>query len=209
GAAGGAAPRRAPLDHAHRACDRRQHRPDLRLGTDDHPARSLRLPDPQPRRPGRPGTAAPVRDRRSPARALRAARGRPARLPRVRGRAGRAGAEDPGVQRGPGVTGATCDPEVGEVTANLDGRVLEPLASPAGPAPRYCVTPEATFRGNDLDAAVAGVAAALADRGVVPGQRVMLAGSNTPDLLLTMLALMHLDASVVLFGERQPPESYR
>lgn len=61
----------------------------------------------------------------------------------------------------------------------------------------------------DLESQVLATAEALSRHGVTPGDRVLLAGGNTPGLVTALLALMHLDASVVLVDERQPPEAYR
>lgn len=80
-----------------------------------------------------------------------------------------------------------------------------------GPAParRFCTSGGVTLRGPELETAVLERARALADLGVKPADRVMLTGENTLDLVLTMVALMHLDASVVLFDQRQPAAAYQ
>ena len=71
------------------------------------------------------------------------------------------------------------------------------------------VTPSGTRGGRELDAAVRAAAEVLRRHGVGAGDRVLLAGGNSPELVIALLALMHLDATVVLFDEQQPPDAYR
>ncbi|MEV1046280.1 aldehyde dehydrogenase family protein [Streptomyces sp. NPDC049916] len=54
----------------------------------------------------------------------------------------------------------------------------------------------------DIICRLHGEVRSLAGRGIGPGSRVMLCGPNSPRWIVTLLALVHLDASVVLCDER-------
>lgn len=76
-----------------------------------------------------------------------------------------------------------------------------PAAPPVGAAPGLgpVLTPAACAP------AVAGLATALRARGVAAGDRVLLLGENGPGFVVGLLALVTLDASVVLADCRQTP----
>ncbi|WP_308282287.1 aldehyde dehydrogenase family protein [Streptomyces lichenis] len=54
-------------------------------------------------------------------------------------------------------------------------------------------------------ARVFGATELLARRGIGPGSRVMMSGANSPEWVVALLALIHLDASVVLADHRATP----
>jgi long-chain acyl-CoA synthetase len=56
------------------------------------------------------------------------------------------------------------------------------------------------IRRSEFNAAIAAFAAALADRGVRPGQRVALMSSNRPEFVVALYAVWRLGASVVLIS---------
>ncbi|MFI2242487.1 aldehyde dehydrogenase family protein [Streptomyces chrestomyceticus] len=58
---------------------------------------------------------------------------------------------------------------------------------------------------DDIAARLSGAAELLARRGIAPGSRVMMSGGNSPEWVVDLLALIHLDASVVLVDHRAAP----
>ncbi len=54
-------------------------------------------------------------------------------------------------------------------------------------------------------ARICGAAELLTRRGIEPGSRVMMSGANSPEWVIQLLALIHLDASVVLTDHRTAP----
>ncbi|MFF5566846.1 aldehyde dehydrogenase family protein [Streptomyces sp. NPDC012623] len=54
-------------------------------------------------------------------------------------------------------------------------------------------------------ARIFGATELLAGRGIKPGSRVMMSGANSPEWVVDLLALIHLDASVVLADHRATP----
>jgi len=74
------------------------------------------------------------------------------------------------------------------------------------PVFRRLISPEGHTWEND-EIAVRTVAATelLARRGIEPGSRVLLSGANSPEWVVHLLALIHLDASVVLADHRSTP----
>lgn len=74
------------------------------------------------------------------------------------------------------------------------------------PIIRRLISPEGRiWETAEIAARVFGAAELLAHRGVEPGSRVMLSGANSPELVVDLLALIHLDASVVLTDHRATP----
>ncbi|MEU6994906.1 aldehyde dehydrogenase family protein [Streptomyces sp. NPDC046465] len=58
---------------------------------------------------------------------------------------------------------------------------------------------------GEIEARVCGATELLARRGIAPGSRVMMSGVNSPEWVVDLLALIHLDASVVLVDHRATP----
>ncbi len=71
---------------------------------------------------------------------------------------------------------------------------------------RRLISPEGRiWETDDIVARVFGATELLAHRGVGPGSRVMLSGANSSEWVVDLLALIHLDASVVLTDHRATP----
>ncbi|MEU6123892.1 aldehyde dehydrogenase family protein [Streptomyces sp. NPDC047123] len=71
---------------------------------------------------------------------------------------------------------------------------------------RRLVSPEGrTWEADDITARISAAAERLARRGIGPGSRVMKSGGNSPEWVVELLALIHLDASVVLTDHRALP----
>lgn len=71
---------------------------------------------------------------------------------------------------------------------------------------RRLISPEGRIWNTDeIKARVFGAAELLARRGIGPGSRVMMSGANSPEWVVDLLALIHLDASVVLADHRATP----
>ncbi|WP_369272599.1 class I adenylate-forming enzyme family protein [Streptomyces sp. R11] len=64
---------------------------------------------------------------------------------------------------------------------------------------------ETALRGDALPQRVAGAARALRGHGVRPGDRVLVRGNNSLDYVVTLLALIHLDVSLVPVDHRTSP----
>ncbi|RLV04592.1 hypothetical protein CTZ27_11820 [Streptomyces griseocarneus] len=74
------------------------------------------------------------------------------------------------------------------------------------PVLRRLISPEGRiWEADEIAARVFGAAELLARRGVEPGSRVMMSGANSPEWVVDLLALIHLDASVVLADHRAAP----
>ncbi|MFD7507996.1 aldehyde dehydrogenase family protein [Streptomyces sp. NPDC059853] len=67
---------------------------------------------------------------------------------------------------------------------------------------RLLVPDGTTWETDQIITRVRSEADSLARRGIGPGSRVMLSGPNTPEWVVALLALAHLDASVVLCDHR-------
>ncbi|MEU7162637.1 AMP-binding protein, partial [Streptomyces chrestomyceticus] len=68
------------------------------------------------------------------------------------------------------------------------------------------VSPEGRiWETDDIAARLSGAVEVLARRGIGPGSRVMLSRANSPEWVVDLLALIHLDASVVLVDHRAAP----
>lgn len=75
------------------------------------------------------------------------------------------------------------------------------------PVSRSLVSPDGrSWEAGEITARVFGTAEILARRGVGPGSRVMMSGANSREWVVALLALVHLDASVVLADHRATPE---
>lgn len=61
----------------------------------------------------------------------------------------------------------------------------------------------------DVEERALRLAAVLGGKGVTAGDRVMLAAGNSGDFLVALLALMHLDASIVLADDRETDDERR
>ncbi|WP_438295958.1 aldehyde dehydrogenase family protein [Streptomyces sp. HUAS TT7] len=71
---------------------------------------------------------------------------------------------------------------------------------------RCLISPEGCIWDTDeIAARVFDTAELLARRGIEPGSRVMMSGANSPEWVVGLLALIHLDASVVLADHRASP----
>jgi long-chain acyl-CoA synthetase len=71
---------------------------------------------------------------------------------------------------------------------------------------RCLISPEGRIWDTDeIAARVFDTAGLLARRGIEPGSRVMMSGANSPEWVVHLLALIHLDASVVLTDHRATP----
>ncbi|WP_188273113.1 aldehyde dehydrogenase family protein [Streptomyces sp. CBMA152] len=74
------------------------------------------------------------------------------------------------------------------------------------PVVRRLISPEGRiWETGDIAARVFGCAELLVRRGIEPGSRVMVSGANSPEWVVVLLALIHLDASVVLADHRVTP----
>ncbi|MEV7602245.1 aldehyde dehydrogenase family protein [Kitasatospora sp. NPDC089797] len=74
------------------------------------------------------------------------------------------------------------------------------------PVSRSLVSPEGcNWEAGEITARVFDTAEILARRGIGPGARVMMSGANSPEWVVALLALVHLDASVVLADHRATP----
>ncbi|MGW1197393.1 aldehyde dehydrogenase family protein [Streptomyces sp. NPDC002536] len=74
------------------------------------------------------------------------------------------------------------------------------------PVFRRLVSPEGRiWETGEIVARILGAAELLARRGIEPGSRVMMSGANSPEWVVDLLALVHLDASVVLADHRATP----
>ncbi|KUL36035.1 hypothetical protein ADL22_26070 [Streptomyces sp. NRRL F-4489] len=76
-------------------------------------------------------------------------------------------------------------------------RLVDGAGAPADPAARLA--------GPALDRRVRAAAQALRDLGVRAGDRVLVQGDNSTAYVVTLLALMHLDTSLVPLDHRVPP----
>ncbi|WP_234363490.1 class I adenylate-forming enzyme family protein [Streptomyces sp. TN58] len=92
-------------------------------------------------------------------------------------------------------TGAPADPAVAAAPPG-------PVAGTPAPAPRLADA-AGTLTGAALTRRVLAAAAELRERGVAPGDRVLVKGDNCVDYVVALLALMHLDASLVPVDHRQ------
>ncbi|MFE3876289.1 aldehyde dehydrogenase family protein [Kitasatospora sp. NPDC059146] len=74
------------------------------------------------------------------------------------------------------------------------------------PISRRLISPEGRiWETEEILARVFGATELLAHRNVRPGSRVMMSGANSPEWVVVLLALVHLDASVVLADHRATP----
>ncbi|MGW7557325.1 class I adenylate-forming enzyme family protein [Streptomyces rimosus] len=80
--------------------------------------------------------------------------------------------------------------------------MTETMAPPV-PAPRLVGAAEGGLSGPDLTGRVLAAARVLRDRGICPGDRVLVKGDNCVDYVVALLALMHLDTSLVPVDHRQ------
>ncbi|MEU7581620.1 aldehyde dehydrogenase family protein [Streptomyces sp. NPDC041068] len=71
---------------------------------------------------------------------------------------------------------------------------------------RRLISPEGhIWETGEIASRVFGVVELLERRGIEPGSRVMMSGANSPEWVVNLLALIHLDASVVLADHRATP----
>lgn len=70
-------------------------------------------------------------------------------------------------------------------------------------------TPSTTSTSVAVERCALHLAARLTARGLGPGDRVLLRADNSPDSLAALLALMHLDASIVLLDVREAADQWR
>ncbi|MEV7028511.1 AMP-binding protein, partial [Kitasatospora sp. NPDC093558] len=63
----------------------------------------------------------------------------------------------------------------------------------------------AALTGDALTGRVLAAARALRERGLAPGDRVLVQGDNSVAYVIALLALMHLDASLVPLDHRDSP----
>ncbi|MFI1105238.1 aldehyde dehydrogenase family protein [Streptomyces melanogenes] len=71
---------------------------------------------------------------------------------------------------------------------------------------RRLISPEGRiWETDEITARIFGAAELLVRRGIEPGSRVMMSGANSPEWVVDLLALIHLDASVVLADHRATP----
>ncbi|MGW2186713.1 aldehyde dehydrogenase family protein [Streptomyces sp. NPDC001719] len=71
------------------------------------------------------------------------------------------------------------------------------------PISRRLISPEGRiWETGEIVARIVGAAELLARRGIEPGSRVMMSSANSPEWVVDLLALIHLDASVVLADHR-------
>ncbi|MFJ2400718.1 aldehyde dehydrogenase family protein [Streptomyces xanthochromogenes] len=74
------------------------------------------------------------------------------------------------------------------------------------PISRRLISPEGhIWETSEIESRIAGATEAFARRGIVPGSRVMMSGSNSTEWVVHLLALIHLDVSVVLADHRAAP----
>ncbi|WKK23993.1 aldehyde dehydrogenase family protein [Streptomyces olivoreticuli] len=74
------------------------------------------------------------------------------------------------------------------------------------PISRRLISPEGRiWEADEIAARIFGATELLARRGIEPGSRVMMSGANSPQWVVDLLALIHLDASVVLADHRATP----
>lgn len=74
------------------------------------------------------------------------------------------------------------------------------------PISRRLISPEGhIWETAEIVARVFDATGLLARRGIEPGSRVMMSGANSPEWVVDLLALIHLDASVVLADHRATP----
>ncbi len=74
------------------------------------------------------------------------------------------------------------------------------------PISRRLISPEGRiWETDEIAARISGATELLARRGIEPGSRVMMSGANSPEWVVDLLALIHLDASVVLADHRATP----
>lgn len=74
------------------------------------------------------------------------------------------------------------------------------------PISRRLISPEGRiWETGEIVARIVGAAELLARRGIEPGSRVMMSSANSPEWVVDLLALIHLDASVVLADHRATP----
>ncbi|GII02775.1 aldehyde dehydrogenase family protein [Planobispora takensis] len=65
------------------------------------------------------------------------------------------------------------------------------------------ITPTATYTSIEIEELALGMAAILGERPVAPGDRVVISAGNSAEYIAVLLALMHLDASIVLVDHRE------
>ncbi|WP_116209386.1 aldehyde dehydrogenase family protein [Streptomyces olivoreticuli] len=74
------------------------------------------------------------------------------------------------------------------------------------PISRRLISPEGhIWETEEIAARIFGATELLAHRGIESGSRVMMSGANSPEWVVDLLALIHLDASVVLADHRATP----
>ncbi|MEU2871616.1 aldehyde dehydrogenase family protein [Streptomyces olivoreticuli] len=74
------------------------------------------------------------------------------------------------------------------------------------PISRRLISPEGRiWETDEIAARIFGATELLARRGIEPGSRVMMSGVNSPEWVVDLLALIRLDASVVLADHRATP----
>ncbi|GAA0347543.1 aldehyde dehydrogenase family protein [Streptomyces blastmyceticus] len=74
------------------------------------------------------------------------------------------------------------------------------------PISRRLISPEGRiWETDEIVARIFGATELLVRRGIEPGSRVMMSGANSPEWVVDLLALVHLDASVVLADHRATP----
>ncbi|MEW2584266.1 class I adenylate-forming enzyme family protein [Streptomyces virginiae] len=82
-------------------------------------------------------------------------------------------------------------------------RTAPPGRAAGGPAAPRLADAAGTLTGAALTRRVLAAAGELRGRGVGPGDRVLVKGDNSVDYVVALLALMHLDASLVPVDHRQ------
>ncbi|WP_238496314.1 aldehyde dehydrogenase family protein [Streptosporangium soli] len=65
------------------------------------------------------------------------------------------------------------------------------------------MTPTATYTSIEIEELALGMAAILSERSVTAGKRVMISADNSAEYVAALLALMHLDTSIVLVDHRE------
>ncbi|MGN9841691.1 aldehyde dehydrogenase family protein [Nonomuraea sp. H19] len=65
------------------------------------------------------------------------------------------------------------------------------------------ITPTATYTSIEIEELALGMAAILAESSLTPGDRVVVSADNSAEYIAALLALMHLDASIVLIDHRE------
>ncbi|GAA3225438.1 aldehyde dehydrogenase family protein [Nonomuraea helvata] len=71
------------------------------------------------------------------------------------------------------------------------------------------ITPTATYTSIEIEELALGMAAILADNSVTAGDRVVICADNSAEHIAALLALMHLDASIVLIDHRETASERR